>query len=588
MMLKVPDFSDERLMEKYSSAFTLSDMEVFVFPELFFPLVIANIMSPIIWTWLDDPWFKNINTKSFNYKVNRIKQFIMEHYIFNLDLETWGLTNKNIEIERFSDFVDMNVLKQSNALFGYEGDKYYFDMDIRRHFGLDKYTTDIIPYWKTETVEAMTAFKLKPGFTTGAGECVSLSALYAAALFIVGKIPLENIYLIATPLHSQNFIDIDEGVITNNRRILTKNMWYNGSSISEKGRRALEKEKVTIVSHISGYIHQIYKKATINPLIYTNFTAKLKLFLKSGLSWHIFINYIRSNSQFQNYFQLRHLLNGKIYFIEMEKIFELEHKLQRSFSEQNSKTLLTEIPVDEYSTLEIKERIILQDVENIFKKNNAINNQEFQIKIKELATRQNCHDLIMFDNCIENLFKFISIEPKTPSTNKQFISCEILNININQSREEIISHINENARLNEVAQLALYTYRDMDNIDWRPFIKAAIERNPVSLSGLKGNSIIEAYKIIKQLDNFSIYDSNRLAMPDEVWNFQQGDGVEKAILLANYIYGIEKNRDINLVIDKNKVCLEHNDKQYLFTSSKKLQKELNLYKVYQEVYCKFC
>jgi hypothetical protein len=46
------------------------------------------------------------------------------------------------------------LLKQSNALFGYEGDKYYFDIDIRKHFGLDKYDSDIIPYWKTETVEA--------------------------------------------------------------------------------------------------------------------------------------------------------------------------------------------------------------------------------------------------------------------------------------------------------------------------------------------------------------------------------------------------------------------------------------------------
>ena len=79
----------------------------------------------------------------------------------------------------------------------------------RKHFGLDKYTTDIIPYWKTETIEAMTAFRYKESFTTGAGECVSLSALYAAAMFVVGKIPLEKIFLIATPLHSQNFIEKD-------------------------------------------------------------------------------------------------------------------------------------------------------------------------------------------------------------------------------------------------------------------------------------------------------------------------------------------------------------------------------------------
>ena len=40
------DFSDSKTLEKYSSAFTLSDMEIFIFPELFYPLVLADIMSP--------------------------------------------------------------------------------------------------------------------------------------------------------------------------------------------------------------------------------------------------------------------------------------------------------------------------------------------------------------------------------------------------------------------------------------------------------------------------------------------------------------------------------------------------------------
>ena len=159
------DFSDKKTLEKYSSAFTLSDMEIFVFPELFYPLVLSNIMSPIIWEWRNDPWFHGIEKKSFTYKTNRIKQFIIQNYIFNLDLGTWGLTTKDKEIERFKGFFDMDLLRQSNALFGYEGDKFYFDLDIRKHFGLDKFNTDIIPYWKTETVEAMTAFIHKENFT---------------------------------------------------------------------------------------------------------------------------------------------------------------------------------------------------------------------------------------------------------------------------------------------------------------------------------------------------------------------------------------------------------------------------------------
>src|SRR5674536_10108 len=285
------NFSDKKILEKYSSAFTLSDMEIFIFPDLFYPLILADIMSPELWRWRHDPWFYDIEKKGFTYKANRIKQYIIQNYVFNLDLSTWGLTSKSAEIRRFSDFFDMDMLKQSNALFGYEGDKYYFDIDIRKHFGLDKYDSDIIPYWKTETIEAMGAFRYKDNFKSGAGECVSLSALYAAAMFVVGRIPLDKIFLIATPLHSQNFIIEKDGLITNNRRIVTKNMWYNGTSLSDKARRAMENEKITIVSHISGYIHTLYQEATIDQAEYTHFSQKLREFLSTELTSLISVSY---------------------------------------------------------------------------------------------------------------------------------------------------------------------------------------------------------------------------------------------------------------------------------------------------------
>ena len=172
-------------LEKYTSAITLSDMEVFVFPELMYSLVLANIMSPIIWKWRELDWFKKLVGKSSYRKLMRLKQFIMDEFEFNLDLETWGLTSQATELKRFEKFISPEEITKSNALFGYQGDKYYFDVDIRRHFGLDKYNSDIIPYWKTETIEAMEGFRLKDGYSKAAGECVSLSALYAAAAFVV-------------------------------------------------------------------------------------------------------------------------------------------------------------------------------------------------------------------------------------------------------------------------------------------------------------------------------------------------------------------------------------------------------------------
>ncbi|MCK5667298.1 MAG: hypothetical protein KAI17_27615, partial [Thiotrichaceae bacterium] len=151
--------SDLKVKERKSAAVTLSDMEIFIFPELMYSLVLANIMSPIIWRWREDSWFDGLENMRPYRRMTRIKQYIMDHYIFNLDLDTWGLTTKEKEMARFASFIDTETLARSNALFGYEGDKYYFDIDIRRHFGLDKYDGTAIPYWKTETIEAMDGFK---------------------------------------------------------------------------------------------------------------------------------------------------------------------------------------------------------------------------------------------------------------------------------------------------------------------------------------------------------------------------------------------------------------------------------------------
>jgi hypothetical protein len=570
------DFTDKLTLEKYSSAFSLSDMELFVFPDLVFPIVLANIMSPIIWTWREDPWFKDIHKKTFNYKVNRIKQYIMDHYVFNLDLNTWGLTKKDTEISRFKNFVDMAILRQSNALFGYEGDKYYFSIDIRKHFGLDEYDGDIIPYWKTESVEAMTAFQYKDSFMTGAGECVSLSALYAAALFIVGRIPLENIFLISTPLHSQNFVDIDEGVLTNNRRIVTKKMWFNGTSLSTRARRALEKEKITIVSHITGYIHYVFENATINRIAYQHFGEKLRKFLKTGLSPSIFINFLRYHMNFKKCFQYRHYVNAHYYYIPLETIFEYEHSTKINFSEATRETLLHEIDDEEFRLTQLENRLILQDIEDFLEQNP---NAEADVILKFFSTQakaNHCNNNENIKMLINDLTGFLHVQPQLPPVDKKFLQTETLSLDVNLSRQEIILLISDMALKNEVALLSLYTYRQMDIIDWRPFVKAAMERNPVSLEGLKGQTVNDAYQLISGFPDESIYDSQRLAQPDEVWNFRRGDGVEKALLFANYLYHERKQTCLKLAVEGSTVTLETKTKHYSFHSKKNLVKKINL------------
>ena len=565
------DFKHKDL-EKYSSAYTLSDMEIFIFPELFYSLVLANIMSPEIWKWRNDPWFANVENKSFTYRVNRVKQYIMEHFSFNLDLDTWGLTDKNEELARFSDFVDAESLSQSNALFGYEGDKYYFDIDIRRHFGLDKYTNDTIPYWKTETVEAMMAFRYKEGFAVGAGECVSLSSLYAAAMFIVGCIPLEKIFLIATPLHSQNFITERDGILTNNRRIVTKTMWYNGTELSAKARRAIENEKITIVSHLTGCVHTLYGKATIEPESYKSFEKNLRGFLNTEFNFEVFINFLRTKSEFWECFQYRHVRNNKTCYIDLRTVFSYEHSSKNKFMGGNRNTLFEEMdPRDFYFTPK-EGKIVINDFEDFLNKNKNLSFDEKKDYFINNILPERCNRM---RDMFEEMQAFIHIEPRLPDKHKEYIAMPRLQITTEQTREEILEYIAAMASQNVFAELARYAYREMENISWIPFTKAAIDRNPVCIEGLKGKTIDEAYHILMDMPAESIYSDNRLAQPDEVWNFGLGDGMEKAFVLMNYMRLVKRDDSIIFEAKNLEVTVtQKNSKIYRFPSVKKIGKKI--------------
>lgn len=567
------DFSNKKNLEKFSSAFTLSDMEIFIFPELFYPLVLANIISPIIWEWRDDPWFKDVEKKSFTYKSNRIKQFIIQNFVFNLDLSTWGLTTKGKEIERFKEFFDMELLRQSNALFGYEGDKYYFDIDIRKHFGLDKYNSEVIPYWKTETIEAMTAFRFKENFSTGAGECVSLSSLYAAAMFVIGRIPLEKIFLIATPLHSQNFIIEKDGLITNNRRIVTKNMWFNGTALSDKARRAMENEKVTVVTNISGYIHTLYNEATIDRDAYSWFSDKLRDFLKTDLTNAIFINFLRFKSRYKSIFQYRCECSGKNRFISLEKMFEYEHNSKFSFSMETREQLVKEIEGDEFHLSPIQGKIMLNDIEVLL---NEMSNKNLEDIEKEFFLRISFEPAIVIHEMFNEIREFIFTDPKIPDASKEYHKTKVPSIQVEDSRKEIIDTIFSLAGESELCMLTLYVYRQMDKIDWLPYIKASFERNPVCFLDLNEKSVHEVYNIIENLDNQSIYDGNRLALPDEVWNYRRGDGIEKAILLTDFILKKEVTFPVTIKIDLKNVTVEYQNHKYHFKSGKSLRKTIEV------------
>ena len=564
---------DSKEMERKSSAVTLSDMEVFIFPELIYSLVLANIMSPRIWAWRDDPWFAGIARMKPYRRMTRLKQYIMDHYVFNLDLDTWGLTTKERELARFNSFVDEKTLAGSNALFGYEGDKYYFDIDIRTHFGLEKYEGSVIPYWKTETVEAMDAFRHKPNYNNGAGECVSLATLYAAALFVIAKIPLEDIYLMATPLHSQNFVDVKEGILTNNRRLVTKNMWFNGTALSGQARRALENERVTLVAHESGCIHTIYNEASISPSRYAHLTQRLNNYLKINLTEELLGNFLRNEASLQKCFQVKWEINGAERYIGVDRVLAYEQSSPYMLTDNTRAKLMIDIDQEEFLCSPMPSRIILNDLEDFVARESIDITDPTDLKKLKAQFASDC---LNAEIAIESLSRFCQTHPKMPdSSTKTFITTEEpLRIDTDMSREEIIERINDISSCNTMAGLAFYTYRDMKKIDPAPFLKAAVQRNPVSIKGSIDLNDKAVFEEIKAMPSKSIYDEpERMAQPDEVWNYGRGSGAEKALVMANILRARMPEDKITVTLADDSVIVHAGSSEYIFEHQPGLDKQ---------------
>jgi hypothetical protein len=557
-------------LEKYTSAITLSDMEIFVFPELMYSLVLADIMSPIIWQWRQLDCFRKLEGKSSYKRLMRLRQFIMDEYDFNLDIETWGLTSKAGELKRFERYISPDDVAKSNALFGYHGDSYYFDVDIRRHFGLDKYDDEVIPYWKTETIEAMNAFRLKEGYKTAGGECVSLAGLYVAAAFIVCGIPLEDIYMILTPLHSQNFIDIQDGFLTNNRRLITKTMWFNGTAISNKAQRALRNENVTIVAHPSGYVHCLYKQASIDKQLYQHFTQKLSSYLSTELTLEVFASFLRYHEEYQKFFQLCRDCHGQPNFLRAEALFHYEHDSDYKIACKTHDKLLAEVSDEDFAPYELSGRIRCDKLEEFIQKQKL----DLRSPQDKMAFRKFIETVVPdAEQFTDRLADFVYIEAKLPSLDKNFTPAEPIKIPVEYTREQIINYLQQVRQSNTTADLAFYAYRDMESCDWVPFVKAAVERNPVSIHMVDSMLVEQVHAWLEQMENASIYDGKRLAQPDEVANYKTGDGLEKAFLLANVIRRRNPTHDIEIVSDKNGVILKGPDR-YRYVSAKGLQKQV--------------
>jgi hypothetical protein len=371
-------------------------------------------------------------------------------------------------------------------------------------------------------------------------------------------------------------------------------MWFNGTELSNKAQRALRNEQITIVAHTSGLVHCLYKDATIDKNIYDDFCGKLRGFLQAELSTATMVNFLRANPDYQKYFQFCRDCRGNPQFVKAEDLFNYEHLSPLRVADCSHKQLLEEVFDGEFSGVPFAGRIHCEQFAEFLKKKKPdMTTENGRKELAGLFADYMPHS----EQFVQELYDFLHIEPKLPSGDKNYMPSEPIKISTEMSREQIIDYLAGIRKTNIVADLAFYAYRDMAVCDWRPFIKSAIERSPVSIEATKDMSVEQCFEWLLQMPNKSIYDgqrggfdtstklsagrlttgSTRLSQPDEVANYKTGDGIEKAVTLANILHARDAQSEISIRIDKNKVVVDAR-KLYEFESSKAFSKEIKINK----------
>ncbi len=265
---------------------------------------------------------------------------------------------------------------------------------------------------------------------------------------------------------------------------------------------------------------------------------------------------MRSHQGYQKFFQVCRDCRGQAQFLKAEVLFHYEHGSNFRIADSTHDKLLAEVSDEDFVPYPLPARIRCDELEEFL----AEEKIDLRNPQGQTALRKHIGPIVPdAQRFVDELANFLHIEAKLPTLGKNYLPSEPIKIGVEQSREQIIDYLQQIRRSNITADLAFYAYRDMESCDWAPFIKAAVERNPVSVQMTDSMSLEEVYVWLEQMKNISIYDGKRLAQPDEVANYNSGDGLEKAFLLADVIRQREPEQEVKIAVHNSSVILTAKD-----------------------------
>lgn len=229
---------DEKL-DRLSTAVSLTVLEIDFLPRKLIPaFLIANLMSPALWDWRTEKQAESDNGILFSPKnrLNQIQRFFHRYTFTNIEGQPagdpWGLMRWTDEEGRLGkEFVD-KIRTEYHETFErllVENPDSQFGQII----GEPYYKQGLFPRLKNETLEVMNAFSTVNPEGKRSGKCIGLGMLWAAALNVWGRFPLDQIVITGNRAHMFVYLDVEDGHLLNNTKWFSTTRINNKSELSE-------------------------------------------------------------------------------------------------------------------------------------------------------------------------------------------------------------------------------------------------------------------------------------------------------------------------------------------------------------------
>lgn len=227
-------------LEQLSMAVTLTVLEIDFNPNQLIPVfLMANLMSPELWAWRTEKnaFSQDGTLLTAKSRLNKLQRFLHRYTFLNLPDEmggdAWGLLNFAAEERRFGTAFVQQIQAEYDATFRKllaENPASQFGQIINHPI----YQQGYFPRLKNETVAVMNAFAGVDAMGgKRAGKCIGLSLLWAAAMCIWGRFPLDQIVIIGNRAHMFIFLDEADGHLLNNTKWFSATRINNRSDLSE-------------------------------------------------------------------------------------------------------------------------------------------------------------------------------------------------------------------------------------------------------------------------------------------------------------------------------------------------------------------